>query len=495
MSVAATGRGLRLVERIRGARLRASMQSVVWAWCFGAVFYAISVGAPLTVFARTMGASTAAFGFLAALPFLTMLIQLPASYFVEALQHRKPFFLATAYAQRLLWVLIACVPWLFGWLGSAGQVTALIVLVSAASLLGACAAPAWWSWLSMLVPERVRGRYIARRATIGLWLSIPAVLLAGLLLDWASGGGTTIVLAACSLVFLAAAVCGVMDIRVIDRRVAEPAKPPQQTRLPLRAVLTEPLADVGFRRYLLYTLALNASVGMLIGYLWLYVLEDIGVTKSVAGIMLMICPSLGLAAATNGWGLLNDRYGRKATLLCASMLTVLLPAGWLMVHPGLFWPGFILTFVGGVGWAGVQQANTNIVLAYSERTGRSTYSAVWSMAIAVGIALGAGLSVLIVLAFEHTGLTVGGVTLSFYQLQFVGSTLVRLVAIGVLLPRIEDIEAKPTAHNVRLILHHIYGMLDPRRVWTVWANVRDPRRWVPRRKRPARFPSRRSRAA
>lgn len=495
MSLAAVGAGLRLPDRVRGDRLRASMQSVTWAWCFGAVFYALSAGAALTVFARSLGASTAAFGVLASLPYLAMLIQVPASYLVEALHRRKPYFLATAYAQRVLWILVAAVPWVCGWLGSTGQVTVLVVLVAGACVLGACAAPAWHSWLSMLVPERVRGRYLARRMTIGLLLSMPAVLVVGGLLDWASAYGTTPVLAVCSLVLAAAAVCGVMDIRVIDRRVEEPAKPPEQTRLSLRAVVTQPLADAGFRRYLLYTAAINCSIGMLNGYIWLYVLEELGAAKSVASLMLLVCPSLGLLVATNAWGRLTDRHGCKATLLTASALTLLLPAAWLTVRPGLILTGFALTFLGGVGWAGVQAANTNIVLAYSQRTGRSTYSATWSMVSALGVAAGAGISLAIVLAFEHTGLTVAGLHLSFYGVQFVASNLVRIVAICVLLPRIEDLQAKPAAEHVRLILSNIYSLLDVRRLGAAWVVVRDVRRWLPRRRRHPRPPSRRSRAA
>jgi len=459
MSAIAAGQNLRLVGRMRGRPLRTSMRSVVWAWCFGAVFYAISTGAALTVFARSLGASTAAFGVLAAMPYLAMLIQLPASYCVESLQRRKPFFLVTTHAQRLLWVLVACVPWVCGWLGCGGQVAALLGLVTVACLLGACAAPAWWAWLSMIVPERVRGRYMARRATLGLLLSMPAALLVGLALDWASVHGTVAVLQACTLIFLVGAACGVMDIRVIDRRVDEPTRPVRPAGMSLRAIIAEPLANPGFRRYLAYIAVLNCSVGMLTGYLWLYVLEEAGAAKSVASLILLVCPSLGLLVATNAWGRLIDRYGCKATLLCASMLTVLLPAGWLTVGPNLLITGFLLTFLGGVGWAGVQTANTNIVLDYSGRSGSSTYSAIWSMTAAVGIAAGAGISLVLVLAFQHTGVVLAGVHLSFYQLQFIISTLVRIVAIAVLLPRIDDLQARPTAHNVR-------------RLGSVWMSVR-----------------------
>ena len=116
------------------------------------------------------------------------------------------------------------------------------------------------------------------------------------------------------------------------------------------------------------------------------------------------------------------------------------------------------------------------------------------MVAALGVAVGAGLSMLIVLAFEHTGLAVLGMHLSFFQVQFIVSTVVRIVAIGLLLPRIEDVQARPCAQNVRLMLYNMYSLLGVRRLRTAWISSGGVRALLPRR-RDANTPNRRSRAA
>jgi hypothetical protein len=83
------------------------MRFVSVAWIFGAVWITATAGAPLTRFAKGLGASRFEFGVLAAIPFMATLLSLVGSFIIEKSGRRKELFLAGLYTQRLLWLVLA----------------------------------------------------------------------------------------------------------------------------------------------------------------------------------------------------------------------------------------------------------------------------------------------------------------------------------------------------------------------------------------------------
>src|SRR5438045_7077420 len=63
----------------RRGNLRRTLGLVTLAWVFGSVWATATGGAPLTLFAHSLGATEFQFGLLSALPFIASLIQMPAS--------------------------------------------------------------------------------------------------------------------------------------------------------------------------------------------------------------------------------------------------------------------------------------------------------------------------------------------------------------------------------------------------------------------------------
>src|SRR5437588_3970 len=72
-----------LAGELRGRELRRSLSMVTLAWVFGSVWATATAGAPLTIFASSLRASSFQFGLLAALPFIASLISMPASLLTE----------------------------------------------------------------------------------------------------------------------------------------------------------------------------------------------------------------------------------------------------------------------------------------------------------------------------------------------------------------------------------------------------------------------------
>src|SRR5258707_15324359 len=82
---------------------------------------------------------------------------------------------------------------------------------------GAVGGPAWVSWMADVVPDRIRGRYFSRRRQWSVLTALPAAWFTGWLLDKYGGGvagagvDALTTMRWCTIIFLCAAVFGVMD--------------------------------------------------------------------------------------------------------------------------------------------------------------------------------------------------------------------------------------------------------------------------------------------
>ncbi|MGC4075099.1 MAG: MFS transporter [Nibricoccus sp.] len=116
----------------------------------------------------------------------------------------------------MLWFAIALVPlWIvlhFGQSYSPLAVFSFLTLVFLMQVGQGVGSPAWVSWMADIVPDRVRGRYFARRRQWGILSAIPAALIAGYLLDRYSGASTETILWTCAGIFCVAACFGIVDI-------------------------------------------------------------------------------------------------------------------------------------------------------------------------------------------------------------------------------------------------------------------------------------------
>jgi len=143
------------------------MRTTTVAWMFGVVWLACVSGSHVKVFARMLGFNDFTFGLMAALPFLATFAQILASVLIERTGLLKFQFLQCATIHRLCWLAVAAIPLVLP-LPSAWAVTAFLLVLAASSLMNALAAPAWMTWMGRLVPRRVRGRYFASRARLGM---------------------------------------------------------------------------------------------------------------------------------------------------------------------------------------------------------------------------------------------------------------------------------------------------------------------------------------
>jgi MFS family permease len=447
----------------QGPTARRSMEIITLGWFFGSVWLTATTGSPTTVFLKELNASPFQFGVVAALPFIASLLSLPASLLIERTGARKKIFLYTLYFQRLLWFPIALLPlWLVcqhGAHAAPGAMRLFLLLMFIMHAAGAAGGPAWVSWMADVVPDRLRGKYFSRRRQWGLVSAIPTALLAGWLLDrfCATSDGLT-VLRWCAILFMCAAVFGVADIHLFQYVPGVP-KPPTRGLGLLRA-LGGPLRDRQFLWFAAFVGTLTFAVGFMQQFITLYLLDRhrVGLSSGATQLIVLVVPMAAQFLALPVWGRAVDRMGKKPVLALAGLGLVPVALGWCLLGPGNLWLAFVLAAAHMVLWCGVEIANFNFVLemSASERAGAaggSAYVAVNSVIVNVAGCLGGLAAGLIAQGLKDWSWTplAGGKAVSFYDVLFALSGVLRLLAVAVFLPLLHEPTARSAGEALRFI--------------------------------------------
>jgi len=472
---------------VRGAVLRRSLAAGTLAWMFGNVWFAAISGSAFTLFVKGMAASPFQFGLLTSLQYLAALVSIPASLLIERSGRRTRFFFWGHYFQRGMWFVLALAPlWVMSRYGVSAAPVALDLFVPLLFLMyagGAVGGPAWVSWMADVVPERVRGRYFSRRRQWSVLTALPAAWFTGWLLDRYGGGAggagvdrlTT--MRWCAIIFMCAACFGLADIFMFHF-VPDVPKAPRRGAGLLRA-MARPLRDKNYLWFAGYVATLQFAFVPMAQFLTLYAMDKAALPNRDVQLMMLVLPMVAQLVVLPVWGLAADRMGKKPLLVVATLGLVPVGVGWCLMTKGSVWVGYVLASLGTALWTGVEVANLNLVLGMSGSEegeaggggGGTAYHAVNSVILAMAAVIG--------------GLAWGGIaqwlkdwqwtpgagwkTFTSYDVLFVVSGGLRVVAVVVFLPHIHEPEARPTREALRFmgasIYNNLFGaMLQPLRL-------------------------------
>lgn len=451
---------------VRRRELRRSLKIVTAGWMFGIVWMSCVQGSRMNVFARMVGFDDWQFGLMTALPYVATLGQLIATVLIERTGLRKYQFIHCMAVSRILWLVVAAVPLILpvpGWLAISTMQTILVL----SSFLAALGQPAWFTWMGDLIPRRIRGRYMAARAAATRSVQFPVVIALAILMDSVvdeslpmTAKDQPMVLLTTCLIFAVAAVTGLIDVllflRIREVRptfAGDPPDPAVQIQVPpagdgalarlalagrytaaaVRQLLTDPLRDRVFRRYVVFGATITFALSVANQFYLRDLLENLRFSQVATDAQFMVLGPLAGIVTSRLWGRLIDRWGRRPVLMIGTGLTLysIMPyfvasrqtpnpqfvhdgvnaavsaAAWLVnavaVPLGLHvdWQGLpagapvgawlIMStsmLVGGAGWIAIMLAQSGIILGFSDGTGRSKYVAASAVLISVGGILG-----------------------------------------------------------------------------------------------------------
>ncbi len=370
--------------------IRSSLKASTWDGVFAAVYTNIAGGVLLTNFLMDLGASPTQVGLLASIPLISNFLQPLGAYLSEQTTSRHWYCLWIYGPSRLIWLMLLVGIGLMNW----GQMDAetLIGWTLAISLLsygvGALGSAAWLSWMAILVPRRIRGRYFGLRNSAANLTTLVAIPLAGLAIALWQGGsiqGFGIVLALGMVLGLVSLAFQnfMADVNpIVQRSLNEPQLIHQATVLPHEPkdpVTLSPwerileLAD--FWMFLIYFTVWMFAFNLSAPFFNLYMLDNLNLNISQVTLYNSLMSGANLFMFMI-WGRLADRIGNRPLLMGVGFVVALTPLLWLFVGTDdlSLWLGLPLLhlLMGGCA-AALELGSNNLQIGIAPLRKQSTY--------------------------------------------------------------------------------------------------------------------------
>ena len=392
-----------------------------------AVHNALTSPAFLTGFALAWKASDALLGVLGAIPSLCAPFQLVGAYVADRWPQRRRLSVALfGLLARGTWLVAAALPLLCG-LSPAWVLYAFMALFLFHQAMYHASGPGWVAWMAVLVPERLRGRYLGRRSlAMEVW-GTATLLAAGVALDRFRADGFE--RAGFSVLQGVAGAAGLACFLLLSRQ-ADPGHEAPAPQSPLRYVFS-PFRDAPFRRLFAFNAAWLAGAAVCAPFYTAHLLTNLHWDfKGLAGLALLT--SLASAASYPWWGRGQDRWGAGRILSGCAAGLLPLPLLYAFCPWTQSWPICLHHLLLGVFLSGFNQAFLHLTFERLPARGRAMGAAV--MAGAAGPALflagaagGWAAERLVAVSWRFGDLVIG-----HYQLLFLVSVALHAPALGLL---------------------------------------------------------------
>ncbi len=384
----------------------------------------------LTGFALAWGANDFQLGLLGAVPFLGSLFQVVGAYVADRWPGQRRLTVALiGLLSRGTWFVIAAVPFLCGD-SSARVMTWILALYFFYQATQNASGPGWVAWMAVLVPERLRGRYLGRRNLAMEAFSVVTVLAAGAAIDAFREGGYE--RQGFALLQVCAGLAGVVGFLLL-RRQPDPGHCTPPPEWSFRYVV-RPLRDIRFRRLVVFNLVWLVGLTVCTPFLNAHLLKNMHWDfKALA--VLGLLSSLAAIAMSPVWGRLADRHGYKPVLEWCSFGLLLIPLLYAFCPWGVRWPIYASSLLAGVFLSGFRLALFSLTLEGLPAEARAMGSAVMAGVAGPAVFLSGAASGWVADALSAVHWRFGGLEVANYQLLCVVSILLRLPAL-ILLKRI-----------------------------------------------------------
>ncbi|MFZ1933019.1 MAG: MFS transporter [Thermoguttaceae bacterium] len=440
-----------ILERRRARRL-AVWNGAIWSIGNGLVGTTLIVYWAKELHAAWIGLSI---GLVAAAPQVVGVLRLGAPAMIARLADRKRFCI---WAFLLSVVPLALIPLLCkpGLLPSpTWSLATLILLWCVYQLLQYLAAVALWSWLADAARTRIRGRFLGWRQRWVMAGMTVATVIAGMAVinvqdinpsmrevnpaypKWVVYGFVVCL----GAIFLLAAIVPLAQMPACRRR-------PSATSASARPVanLTSPFRDRRFLRLLVYGCWFSLFNGITDAAQNSYVMNVLGLSF-FRSLSLKTGMNLGQWVASPWAGRWGDRFGNRSVMV-VSQLLVAAALLFFAVASRAHWWWLVGAYVLWIAYAGINVCRPALMLKLAPPELNTSYVAVFDTVSGLCFAASAVLGGVILDACARwSGVTVAGVSFSFFPLIFIFGWIVRSLGALLLLWIVEPAERELEASD------------------------------------------------
>jgi hypothetical protein len=306
-------------------------------------------------------------------------------------------------------------------------------------------------WMGDMVPLNIAGRFFSKRTLISTISGAVAGIATGVFLDKVNN------FMGFSIVFIFGALFGVGDI-VSYFMVKHPPVKKSETNVSLRKIIADPFKNKRYMQLVIFATIFAFGMNFSGPFFNVYMLENLKMNYFMITLSGQIMSSIATIVVVQKWGSLCDKFGYKSVVRISGFGVVLCPILWLLVTPSHLAMVFVANIVSGITWSGYNIAIFNQSVWLAPKRNRSAYIACFTMLTSV-----VGTAAAYVAGgyfMQYAGPLINAMhipflmnhTLNSFQVLFILSAMIRLVAVLVFLPMVYEEGAKST----RELLHGIY---------------------------------------
>ncbi len=382
--------------------IRQSLRASTLDGMFSSAFENIVRGVLISHFLLGLGAGAFEIGLLSSIPMMAHLLQPLGAYFSERSTSRHLYCLLIYGTSRLLWLLPAAGIFLFSHGTIDAHTLSLLTLavLMLSNILDAVGCASWMSWMAVLVPARIRGRYFSLRRSLASLTALLTIPAGGWLVSSWLGGE----IEGYAIALIIAIIMGLISLGfqfwMSDVNPQAPSEPkaklkPGISANALPALETAPadlslLKNTNFLILLLFFGAWTFSVNLSAPFFNLYLLDTLHLP--IQWVTLYNSFMYGAFFLTIMlWGRLADAIGNRPVLIVNCVLVASIALMWSYVSGSavslwLLLP--LLHLLQGTAFAALDLCLANIQLELAPLTRQSAYFAIAAAVMGVTGALG-----------------------------------------------------------------------------------------------------------
>jgi MFS family permease len=332
-----------------------------------------------------LGISDSAFGVILTLPYITVLIQIPFTAYVQRHGRIKTSFLIAGSLSKATLLILALQPVVAPMISHNQAFMLVVVVILLTSSFNWIGDAAVNTWFGSMIPNEIKGRYFSTRQMI----YTIAMLAFALLMSWLLP-----LLALWPLkytfFFTFAVVFGLMDVWSYVL-----ARPPEQAYLPWhrgaaasgkgfsREQFLAPLKDTRYRSYLGFAISWNFAMQISGPYYSIYQLEYLKYSLGMMTLMSQIIPAIATILFLRRIGQAFDRFGFRPVLILSCAVSQAIPFLWLFATPTSNWFLYPLNALSGTFNIGIDLAIMSLAIFLAPHEDRSGYLALKNVAMSM----------------------------------------------------------------------------------------------------------------